>query len=168
MLDHLPGWQCDSHWTHSSHYSFPGPVVLISFLFLCPYWSLFQSSLDQSDSMGKGCGADWAQKRQGSPHLLHILQVDNILGIVVAILGLVAMVVVVVVVVVDFVTANGAHRFAGLLSLDKVKCPMTNFLCFLLPFDLSLDLLVERFFFINWMGFGQNGQFSSFYPSSYA
>ena len=89
------------------------------------------------------------------------LQEDGVGGLVVAILGLVAMVVVVVVVM-DLVGGNGAHKFAGLFALGGAKHPMSSFL---LPFDLSLNLLVGRFFFINWMGFGWNGLFSSFFSS---
>ena len=129
--------------------------------------SLFQSSSDQSDSMGEGCWANWAQKGQGGPHCLHILQEDVIGGLVVAILWLVAMVVVVVMAV-NLAVGNGAHKFGHLFALDGAKHPISTFLCFLFPFDLSLDLLEEGFFFINWMGLGWNGLFSSFFSSSYA
>ena len=84
-----------------------------------------------------------------------------------AILGLVAMVVVVVVVK-DFVAGNRAHKFAGLFALGGAKHPLSNFLCMLFLLDLSLDLLVGGFFLVNWIGFGQNGLFSSFFSSSYA
>ena len=58
-----------------------------------------------------------AQIGQGTPNLLHILQVVSILGSVMAILVLLAMVVVGVV----FVAGNGTHRNAGLFALDGVN-----------------------------------------------
>ena len=59
-----------------------------------------------------------------------------------AILGSIAMVVVAV-----FVAGNETHTNAGLFALDGVKHPMSNFLCLLFLLDLSLDLLIEAFFF---------------------
>ena len=93
-------------------------------------------------------------KGTGWPHPLHILQEDIAGGLVGDILRLGAMVVVVVAVVVNFVAGNRAHRFAGLFALVGTKCPMSRFLYFLLPFDLSLALLMGKFFLVNWMGFG--------------
>ena len=64
---------------------------------------------------------DWAQKGQGSPHLSHILQVDDIVGFAMAILELAVLVMVVMVVVVDLEDGNGAQRFAGIYALGGAK-----------------------------------------------
>ena len=67
--------------------------------------------------MGEGCGADWAQKGQGGPHLLYVLQEDVIGELVVAIQGLVAMVVVVAVVA-DLVAGNGLSSLLASLPWE--------------------------------------------------
>ena len=40
-----------------------------------------QSLSDQSDSWGEECRADFVWNGHGSPHLLHVLQVDVIVGL---------------------------------------------------------------------------------------
>ena len=117
--------------------------------------------------MGKGYGANWAQKGQGSPHLLHILQVDGIFGVVMAILGLAILVMVVVAVVADLVNGNGAHRFAGLFAFGGAKCPMSNFVCFFLHLTFP-GSFVGKALLHKLDGLGQNGLFSSFFSSLYA
>ena len=74
-----------------------------------------------------------------------------------------------VVVVIVFDVGSGAHKNAGLFTLDGVKHPMSNSLDLglLLQWDLSADLF-EGADFLNLIGLGWKGLFSSLYSSSNA
>ena len=110
--------------------------------------------------------ADWAQKGQGSPLLLHILQVDAIMVVVSATVGPAMLVVVMVLVLMDLVEGNRASRFAGLFALGGMNLAMSSLpiLDFTFFCTLFLDLLEKGLLFVNGLGFGWNSLFSSFFP----
>ena len=74
--------------------------------------------------------------------------------LVLATLELAILVIVMVVVVADLEDGNGAHRFAGLFTLDWAKQLMSNLvvLYLLLLWEWSLDLFEGAAFFVNFIG----------------
>ena len=90
--------------------------ALLLFVCHCP-----SVHLTSPTPWSEGCGAAFTQKGEVGPHLLNILQVDDIMGLIVLTLELAVLVMVAVVVIADLEDDNGPHRFVGLFALGKDK-----------------------------------------------
>ena len=94
---------------------------------------------------------DFTQNGHGSPHLLHVLQVDVIVWLVVMfILGLAVVgMVLVVVVTVALAKGNGTHKFTGLFALGGANLLTSSFLTGISPSSAcSLWTSSKRGFFL--------------------